>query len=201
MSVNPIDIKVRKGTYDDAPGMSSPPCITMLMNADFYERVPRPFHVIGPDGAGTVLECGPDVEYFKPGDDVFYAVLPVIQGNSAERVITTETITGHKPKKFDFHEAAALTVTYGTAWEALVEHLGIKKGERSGILIINGAGGVGSMASQIARNILELPVVITTASRPETIAWTKKMGATHVLDHHRDLKEQVDALKLDVPIR
>lgn len=199
MSVNPIDIKVRKGVYDDAPGQSSS-LMFELTNADFYEKVPKPFHVIGVDGAGTVLECGPDVQFFKPGDDVFHAIVPIFQSNATEQVIISEFDAAHKPKTFDFHEAAALPVTYGTAWEALTEHLAIKKGD-GGILIINGAGGVGSMASQIARNILELPVVITTASRPETVTWTKKMGATHVLNHHSDLKQQVDDLNLDVPIK
>ena len=112
-----------------------------------------------------------------------------------------ESIAGHRPKTFDFAEAAALTITYGTAYEATVERLGVKKGEQAAILIINGAGGVGSMASQLARHILELPIVITTASRLETVEWTKKMGATHVLDHRGDLKAQVDALNLDVPLR
>ena len=77
----------------------------------------------------------------------------------------------------------------------------IKKGENVGILIINGAGGVGAVASQIARRQLELPAVITTASRPETVEFTKKMGATHVINHRMDLKRQIDDLKLEVPIK
>ena len=139
--------------------------------------------------------------YFKPGDEIFFAVPPVFQGCATERVIVNESSAGPKPKTFDFAEAAALTITYGTAYEAMFERLGIKKKEQAGILIINGAGGVGSMATQLARQVLELPVVISTASRPETIELTKKMCATHVLDHRRDLKAQVDALNLDVPIR
>jgi NADPH:quinone reductase-like Zn-dependent oxidoreductase len=98
-------------------------------------------------------------------------------------------------------EAAAMPLTYGTAYESLIERMEIKKGENVGILIINGAGGVGAMASQIARWVLELPVVITTASRPETVEFTKKMGATHVINHRLDLKKQVDDLKLNVPIK
>ncbi|GAB1210693.1 hypothetical protein APSETT445_009489 [Aspergillus pseudonomiae] len=83
----------------------------------------------------------------------------------------------------------------------LIGSAGDQKGEKVGILIINGAGGVGAMASQIARWVLELPVVITTASRPETIDFTKKMGATHVINHREDLKKQIDELHLDVPIK
>lgn len=96
-----------------------------------------------------------------------------------------------------------MPLTYGTAYEALVDRLEIKKGEKSGILIINGGGGVGSIASQIARNILGLPVVITTASRPETVKFSREMGATHVVNHREDIVKQVRELGLppDVPIR
>lgn len=84
-------------------------------------------------------------------------------------------------------EAAAMPLTYLTAYEALVERLEIKKGEKAALLIINGAGGVGAVASQIAREILNLPVVITTASRPNTIEFTKRMGATHVLKDRKSV--------------
>lgn len=110
---------------------------------------------------------------------------------------------GHKPKSLDFVQAAAMPLTYGTAYEALVDRLEIKRGEKSGLLIINGGGGVGSIASQIARNVLGLPVVITTASRPETTEFSKKMGATHVVNHRQDIVEQIRGLDLpgDVPLR
>jgi NADPH:quinone reductase-like Zn-dependent oxidoreductase len=163
--------------------------------------VPKPFHIIGVDGAGVVIDAGPDCKYFKPGDEVFYGSVPVRQGSAAERQLVDERMVGHKPSTFDFVESAALPVTYGTAYEALIERLGIQKGEQAAVLIINGAGGVGSMASQLARHVLELPVVITTASRPETIEWTQKMGATHVLNHHDDLRPQVTALNLQVPLK
>ena len=101
----------------------------------------------------------------------------------------------------DFVQAAAMPLTYGTAYEALVERLEIKRGENVGILIINGAGGVGAVASQIARYVLELPVVVTTASRPETVAFTKSMGATHVVSHRGDLGKQIEELGLEVPIK
>lgn len=202
----------------------------MIETPDFYDHVPKPFHIIGVDGAGVVLEAGPDCKYFKPGDEVFYGSVPIRNGSAAERQLADERMAGRKPSSFDFVEAAALPVTYGTAYEALIEHLGIKKNEQAAILIINGAGGkkhlrrrpmsnsvaycetreltqscfetgVGSMASQIARNILNLPVVITTASRSDTVEWTKKMGATHVLNHRLDLKTQIDALNLQVPLK
>lgn len=157
--------------------------------------------MIGFDGAGIVSEAGPQCSLFQPGDEVFYFGNPKRQGATAEYELVDERQVGHKPKSLDFVEAAAMPLTYGTAYASLVERLEIKKGENVGILIINGAGGVGAVASQIARWVLELPVVITTASRPETIDFTKKMGATHVINHREDLKQQVDALKLAVPIK
>jgi NADPH:quinone reductase-like Zn-dependent oxidoreductase len=204
-SVNPIDTKVRNGTYDDAPGTVHLNDITryhwLTCTADYYQHVKYPFHIIGFDGAGIVEEVGPDCVNFKPGDKVFYVSNTVREGTTTEYQLVNESDIGHKPKSMDFVEAAAMPLTYGTAYESLVERMEIKKGENVGILIINGAGGVGAMASQIARWVLELPVVITTASRPETVEFTKKMGATHVVNHRMDLKKQVDDLKLDVPIK
>ncbi|KAL1987716.1 hypothetical protein VTN96DRAFT_2556 [Rasamsonia emersonii] len=98
-------------------------------------------------------------------------------------------------------QAAAMPLTYLTAYEALIERLEIKKGERAALLIINGSGGVGAVASQIARQVLELPVVFTTASRPNSIEFTKWMGATHVLNHKEDLQKQLNELNLDIPLK
>lgn len=192
MKVNPIDLKVRNGTYDDAP--------------DYYEQVknlmesPPSFHVIGYDGAGIVLDVGDEVRHFKPGDEIYYLASPVLQGAYSEEQIVDERHAGHKPTSLDFVEAAAMPLTYGTAHEALIDRLEIKKGERAAILIVNGGGGMGSIASQIARHYLELPVVITTASRPETTEFSRRMGATHVVDHRcGDLVGQIRALAEDMP--
>ncbi|ODM24364.1 hypothetical protein SI65_01954 [Aspergillus cristatus] len=87
------------------------------------------------------------------------------------------------------------------AYEALVERLEITRGEKAALLIINGAGGVGAVASQIARTVLDLPYVITTASRPETTEFTKQMGATHVVNHRDDIPAQIAKLDLDVPLK
>ncbi len=100
------------------------------------------------------------MKYFKPGDSVFYVCAPTRQGASAENQLVDERTVGHKPKSFDFVEAAVMPLTYGTAWE-MAERLDIKEGEQVGILIINGAGGVGTMATQLARNVLKLPVVVS----------------------------------------
>lgn len=98
-------------------------------------------------------------------------------------------------------QAAAMPLTWITAWEALVERLNIESGEQAGILIVNGSGGVGSIASQIARSVLKLPVVITTASREQTEAFSRAMGATHVVNHHGDIVTQIRALDLPVPVK
>lgn len=112
-----------------------------------------------------------------------------------------ERSVGPKPKRLDMAEAAAMPLTYVTAYQALVEQMKIEVKEKAAVLIINGAGGVGAVASQIARQLLELPVVITTASRPESVDFTKQMGATHVLNHREDLEKQIQKLNLDVPVK
>lgn len=191
ISINPIDIKVRAGTYDDAP--------------DYYTRVKSlsPTHVMGYDGAGIVLATGPDTRYFQPGDQVFFLASPTAQGTYAEQVLVDERHAAHKPKNLDWAQAAAMPLTYGTAYEALVERLQIQVGENAGLLVVNGGGGVGSIAIQIARKVLKLPVVVATASRPETEAFARQMGATHVVNHREDVAAQVEGLGLDrgVPLK
>ncbi|KAJ6276422.1 hypothetical protein J3E71DRAFT_336185 [Bipolaris maydis] len=95
-----------------------------------------------------------------------------------------------------------MPLTWITAYEALVERMEIQRGENAAILIINGAGGVGSVASQIARHVLNLPVVVTTASRDETVKFSKDVGgATHTINHHDNIPAEIEKLKLDVPIK
>ncbi|KAK8061160.1 quinone oxidoreductase [Apiospora hydei] len=209
VSVNPIDIKVRAGTYDDPP--------------DYYDRVRgltegkcddasssgnSKLHVMGYDGAGIVRELGPDVRHFQAGDEVYFLASPVLQGTYAEELLVDERHAGHKPRSLDFVQAAAMPLTYGTAYESLVDRLGIRPGEKAGILIINGGGGMGSVASQIARRVLKLPVVITTASRPETAAFSRDIGgATRVVNHRDDIVRQIRELRekgeipADVPLK
>lgn len=98
-------------------------------------------------------------------------------------------------------QTASMPLTCITAWEALVERMEIRMGEQCGILIINGSGGVGSVASQIARHVLQLPVVVTTTSREETTTFSKEMGATHTVNHREDIVKQIKELDLEVPIK
>ncbi|KAK5125153.1 hypothetical protein LTR85_000829 [Meristemomyces frigidus] len=185
-SVNPVDTKVRNGTYDDYP--------------DYYEHTPSLPQVIGFDGAGIVEDVGSDAHGFKTGDEVFYSGSPIRHGSNAEYQLVDSRSVAHKPKSLNMVQAASMPLTWITAWEALVERLEIKEGEKSGILIVNGSGGVGSVASQIARFVLKLPVVVTTTSREETTTFSKEMGATHTVNHREDIVKQIKDLKLDPPI-
>jgi zinc-binding alcohol dehydrogenase family protein len=187
-SVNPVDTKVRAGTYDDYP--------------DYYERTPKLPQVLGFDAAGVIESVGSDVSDFKAGDEIYYAGSPIRQGSNAEFQLVDSRAVALKPKSLDWGQAAAMPLTWITAWEALVERMEIKENEKAGILIVNGAGGVGSVASQIARHVLKLPVVVTTASRDETVTFSKEVGgATHTVNHHGDIAQQVQDLNLDVPIK
>ncbi|MGO4571988.1 zinc-binding alcohol dehydrogenase family protein [Microvirga sp. 2TAF3] len=178
VSVNPVDMKVRSKVPPE-PGAA---------------------RVLGFDAAGIVREAGPDASLFKPGDEVFYAGAINRPGTNAEFHIVDERIVGSKPKSLDFAQAAALPLTSLTAWESLFDRIDIRRpvpGAANAILIVGGAGGVGSMAIQLARQLTDL-TIIATASRPETQAWCRELGAHHVIDH-RVLGPQVLDLGIGAP--
>ncbi len=173
ISVNPVDTKVR------AP-------------KDKVESEPR---ILGWDAAGVVVEVGNEVTEFQPGNEVYYAGDITRPGSNSEFQLIDERIVGHKPQNLDFTRAAAFPLTSITAWEALFERLNIdRNGADAGksILIVNGAGGVGSIAIQLAK--LAKLKVIATASRDETTAWCQKMGADEVVNHHHDLAEEIEKI-------
>jgi zinc-binding alcohol dehydrogenase family protein len=143
--------------------------------------------VLGWDAAGTVEAVGNEVTLFKPGDAVYYAGDVTRPGTNSEFHLVDERIVGRKPKSLDFAQAAAIPLTAITAWECYFDRLKTKAGGT--LLILGGAGGVGSIGIQLAK-IAGL-TVIATASRPETIAWVKEMGADQVVDHRKDLLSQV----------
>src|ERR1700744_1153947 len=174
ISVNPVDTKVR------AP-------------KDTVEKEPR---VLGWDAAGTVAAVGPDVPLFKVGDPVFYAGSITLPGANSEFHLVDERIAGRKPASLDFTQAAALPLTAITAWEALFDRLGVSpQGADEGrtVLIFGGAGGVGSIGIQLAKQLAKL-TVIATASRPESAKWAKELGADHIVDHFGDMPGQMKAL-------
>jgi zinc-binding alcohol dehydrogenase family protein len=179
VSVNPVDYKVRSSAPAPAGGAK----------------------VLGYDAAGVVAEAGPRVTLFKPGDEVFYAGSIARPGTNMEFHLVDERIVGRKPRSLGFAEAAALPLTAITAWEALFDRIDIRRpvpGAEAAVLIIGGAGGVASIAIQLARVLTDV-TVIATASRPETMAWVKDFGAHHVIDHGKPIAPQVAALGLGAP--
>jgi NADPH2:quinone reductase len=175
ISANPVDYKVRK--------RAAPPA--------------GEYKILGFDAAGTVDAVGPDVSLFKPGDEVFYAGSILRQGTNSEFHLVDERIVGKKPRTLSFAQAAALPLTSLTAWELLFDRLGALPGKSFDprtLLIVGGAGGVGSILIQLARRLTGLTVV-ATATRPESQKWCLELGAHAVVDHAKPLKEQIEKLK------
>lgn len=157
--------------------------------------------VLGWDASGIVEDVGREATLFNRGDAVFYAGAIDRQGTNAEFHLVDERLVGPKPRSLSHAESAAVPLTAITAWETLFDRLDVRRpvpGAGNAILIIGGAGGVGSMAIQLARQLTDL-VVIATASRDETSAWVKGLGAHHVVDHRRPLAAQVSALGIGAP--
>jgi zinc-binding alcohol dehydrogenase family protein len=157
--------------------------------------------VPGYDAAGIVEAVGPDARLFRPGDAVFYAGVLDRQGSNAELQLVDERIVGRKPASLGAAAAASLPLTALTAWEMLFDRLEIPRTDAGGaLLIVGGAGGVPSIAIQLARLLTDV-TVIATASRPESAAWVRDLGAQHVVDHARPLAAQVAALPDLPPVR
>jgi NADPH2:quinone reductase len=161
VSVNPVDVKVRAGA---SPGDSA--------------------RILGWDAAGVVRAVGSDVTFFEVGDEVYYAGSIGRTGSDADLQLVDERIVGHKPITLTYAEAAALPLTTITAWETLFDRLALTADSDGTLLVMAAAGGVGSMVVQLARQLTNL-TVIGTASRPETADWARRMGAHHIVDHHR----------------
>ena len=173
ISVNPVDTKIRS----PKPQVESQP------------------KVLGYDAAGVVEAVGENVTLFQPGDEVYYAGDITRSGTNAQLHLVDERLVGRKPTTLDFAQAAALPLTTITAWELLFDRMpyaiDMEDNERT-LLVIAGAGGVGSIAIQLARHAGF--TVIATASRSETVDWCKSMGARHVIDHRQPLAPQLQAL-------
>lgn len=179
VSVNPVDTKLRLGAAPEGGG----------------------WRVLGFDASGVVEAVGPEVRSFKPGDAVFYAGSIARPGTNSEYHLVDERIVGRKPASLSDAEAAALPLTAITAWEMLFDRLDVKRPTSQGgniILVIGGAGGVGSITIQLLRALTDL-TVIATASRLESQNWVRECGAHYVIDHRRPLAPQVEALGLGAP--
>ncbi|GAB5560889.1 MAG: zinc-binding alcohol dehydrogenase family protein [Synoicihabitans sp.] len=173
VGLNPVDTKVR-------PGADAEP------------------KTLGYDAAGTVAAIGDAVTLFKVGDPVYYAGDISRPGSNADYQLVDERIVGRRPSSLDAAASAALPLTSLTAWESLFDRLHIDpEGDNAGksLLIVGGAGGVGSMGIQLAK--LAGLTVIATASRPDSAAWCKELGADHVVNHHESIPEQLKAI--DIP--
>ncbi|WP_282876744.1 zinc-binding alcohol dehydrogenase family protein [Pseudomonas peli] len=177
ISVNPVDTKIRRNvapTDGDAK-------------------------VLGWDASGIVKAVGSEVSLFQPGDQVYYAGAINRAGANSELHVVDERIVGHMPNSLPFAEAAALPLTAITAWELLFERLQISQGNTDlgqSLLIVGAAGGVGSILVQLARQLTGL-TVIGTASRPETQAWVRELGAHHVIDHRQPLSEELKRIGIN----
>ena len=177
ISVNPVDTKIRRNvapTDGDAK-------------------------VLGWDASGIVKAVGSEVSLFQPGDRVYYAGAINRAGANSELHVVDERIVGHMPNSLPFAEAAALPLTAITAWELLFERLQITQGNTDlgqSLLIVGAAGGVGSILVQLARQLTGL-TVIGTASRPETQAWVRELGAHHVIDHRQPLSEELKRIGIN----
>ena len=196
VSVNPVDTKVRASAKPAAG---------------------QQYKVLGYDAAGIVRAVGPDVSLFQTGDEVFYAGSIARSGTDAELHIVDERIVARKPASLSFAASAALPLTSITAWELLFDRFTIERTggtlarpklaasrlhsaptsapQLASILVLGGAGGVGSILIQLARQLTDL-TVIATASRPETKLWCRQLGAHHVIDHAQPMKPQLEALGL-----
>jgi zinc-binding alcohol dehydrogenase family protein len=167
VSVNPVDTKVRLGAKPE----------------------------VGFDAVGIVEAVGAKATRFKPGDRVFYAGSITRPGTNSELHAVDERIVGPAPQSLSDAQAAALPLTAITAWELLFDRLKVPQGggEGESLLVVGGAGGVGSILIQIARQLTQLRV-IATASRPQTQQWCLDLGAHDVIDHAQPLAPQLAAL-------
>ncbi|MDQ7990783.1 MAG: zinc-binding alcohol dehydrogenase family protein [Candidatus Dactylopiibacterium sp.] len=170
IAVNPVDTKIRANVAPPAGETK----------------------VIGWDAVGIVRAVGADVSLFKPGDRVWYAGSLTRPGANAELHLVDERIAGHAPSTLADAQAAALPLTTLTAWELLFDRLEVAPGKQQGdaILIVGAAGGVGSILTQLARRLTGL-TVIGSASRAETEAWVRGLGAHHVIDHSKPLSQEL----------
>lgn len=173
ISVNPVDFKIRQSAAQD----------TVL-------DTPK---IIGWDAVGTVEAVGDKTSRFKVGDEVYYAGDLTRSGSNAEYQLIDERIVGFKPKNLTIAEAAAIPLTGLTAYESLFDRIKVNENDKGKtVLILAGAGGVGSIAIQLAKKVGGL-TVIATASRPESANWCKELGADYVVNHHQ-LKEELEKI-------
>ncbi|WP_313020620.1 zinc-binding alcohol dehydrogenase family protein [Atlantibacter hermannii] len=163
VSINPVDTKVHKGIQKN--GLQEP-------------------RILGWDASGIVKATGSKVTGFQPGDEVYYAGDITRPGSNTTHQLIDARIVGHKPKSLDWAAAASVPLTALTAWEGLFERLNIQDASADKtLLIIGGAGGVGSLAIPFAKHSSKVKV-IATASREDSAQWCRDRGADLVVSYH-----------------
>ena len=174
ISVNPVDYKIRQNAAKD--------------------KVLETPKIIGWDACGTVEAVGETTTKFKVGDAVYYAGDLNRSGSNAQYQLIDERIVGRKPGNLTDAQAAAIPLTGLTAWECIFDRMKFDPEADKGktVLILAGAGGVGSIAIQLAKKLTDL-TVIATASRRESEQWCKDLGADFVINHH-ELKEELERI-------
>jgi len=177
ISINPVDYKVRQGGS--------------LAGGDY--------RILGWDAAGIVEAVGEQVSLFKPGDQVFYAGDITRAGSNAEFQLVDERLVATKPTSLNFAEAAAIPLTAITAWELLFDRLRVNTEANKKLLVVGGAGGVGSILIQIVKALTNLEI-IATASREESIHWVKSLGADRVINHHQSFVDQLGTNSVDYAV-
>ena len=168
VSVNPADVKVRANV--DPGGNPT---------------------VLGFDASGRVTAVGSEVSLFSVGDEVYYAGSNIRPGSNSALHAVDERIVGHKPATLSFAEAAAMPLTTITAWEGLFDKLKLTQNTTGTLLVIGGAGGVGSMVIQLAKAVIPGLRVIASATRPETREWVRSLGADDTVNHGDGLRDDV----------
>lgn len=185
--VNPVDTKIRRNFGNDP-----------------NDALPTSPLILGYDASGVVEQVGSAVENFNPGDKVFYMGNVQRPGSYAQYQLVDSRLVGKMPQSLSFEQAAGVPLTALTAYELLHHRMGLKapvggseeedKYKQKSVLIINGAGGVGTIATQLCKHVFKLGCVIATASRPESQEWCKNQGADHTVDHRGDISEQLRAI-------
>ncbi|HKK15400.1 MAG TPA: zinc-dependent alcohol dehydrogenase family protein [Gammaproteobacteria bacterium] len=166
--VNPVDTKLRAGIYP-------------------YSELPA---IPGCDGAGIIDKVGKAVSHLSEGNEVyfFHGGLGGKTGNYAEYIVLDERFVARKPSSIDFNQAAAAPLVLLTAWEALFDRARLQ--EDNTVLIHAGAGGVGHIAIQLAKQAGAR--VCTTISSEEKAEFVRKLGADHVINYRQqDFVEKV----------
>jgi len=165
--VNLLDAKIRDGEFK----------LILPYRAPF---------ILGHDVAGVVVDVGPRVRQFKPGDEVYARVDDFRIGTFAELVPAREASLAHKPKDLSMEQAASIPLVALTAWQALVERAGLKQGQK--VFIQAGSGGVGTFAIQLAKH---LGATVATTTSSANVDLVKSLGADVVIDYKKQDFETV----------